>query len=130
MKSYVVDTHAWVYYLLNELPDGADKAFYEAERGNAIIYIPTIVLAECVYLAERGRISLDYSELLTGLKIAKNFISIPLTLEIVEEMINIPLSDIHDRIIVATAKLTKSILVTRDKEIINLGIVKTVWNNW
>jgi len=44
-----------------------DHAFKRAERGDALIYVPTIVLAECVYPVEKGRISLRYYELFSRL---------------------------------------------------------------
>ena len=124
---YVVDTHAWVYYLLDMLPVKADHAFKQAERGEALIYVPTIVLAECIYLVEKGRISLRYDELFSKLKVAGNFVVIPLTLEILEEIIRVPLRELHDRIIVATAKLLGAILITKDEEIRASGIIETLW---
>ena len=124
---YVADTHAWIYYLLDILPEGADEAFRKAERGEAIIYVPTIALAECIYLVERGRISLDYGELFSKLRIAGNFVDIPLTLEIVEEAARVPLRELHDRIIVATAKLLGAVLITKDEEIRASGLIETLW---
>ena len=124
---YVADTHAWVYYLLDMLPVKANYAFKQAERGEALIYVPTIVLAECVYLVERGRISLRYDELFSKLKVAGNFVVIPLTLEIVEEITRIPLGELHDRIIVATARLLGAVLITKDEEIRTSGIIETLW---
>jgi len=109
------------------LPVKANYAFKQAERGEALIYVPTIVLAECVYLVERGRISLRYDELFSKLKVAGNFVVIPLTLEIVEEITRIPLGELHDRIIVATARLLGAVLITKDEEIRTSGIIETLW---
>ena len=47
---YVADTHAWVFYLLDRLPEKADEVFSQAEHGGAYVFVPTIALAECVYL--------------------------------------------------------------------------------
>ena len=71
--------------------------------------------------------SLDYDELFSKLRIAGNFVAIPLTLEVVEEIIRVPLRELHDRIIVATAKLFGAILITKDEEIRASGIVETLW---
>lgn len=124
---YVADTHAWIYYLLDILPKKADEAFKNAERGEAIMYVPTIVLAERIYLAERGRISLNYDELFSRFGIAGNFVDVPLTLEIVREATRVPLRELHDRLIVATAKLLGAVLITKDKEIRASGLVRTLW---
>ena len=112
---------------MDMLPAKADTAFRRAERGEVLIYVPTIVLAECVYLAEKGRISLRYDELFSKLKVAGNFVVVPLTLEVVEEIIRVPLRELHDRIIVATARLLGAILITKDEEIRASGIVETLW---
>ena len=125
--SYVADTHAWVYYLLDMLPRGADEVFRRAERGEATIFVPTIVLAECIYLVERGRISLSYDELFSRLKIAGNFLVVPLTLEVVEEIPRVPLRELHDRIVVATARLLDAALITKDDEIRASRLVETLW---
>jgi len=39
----------------------------------------------------------------------------------------IKLKEMHDRIIVATAKLLNAVLITKDEEIIKSKIVKTIW---
>ena len=87
---YVADTHAWVYYLLDKLPNKVNKIFLQAEKGKAVIYIPIIALAECIYLVEKGKVSLSFDELFSKLKVAENFIPVPLTLEIVENLVKHP----------------------------------------
>jgi len=51
MKEYVADTHALLWYLTNSslLGKDASTAFDEADSGNALIYIPVIVLAELYF---------------------------------------------------------------------------------
>jgi len=58
---YVADTHAWVFYLLDRLPEGANGVFLQAELGRVVVFVPTIALAECVHLVEKGKIALDVS---------------------------------------------------------------------
>jgi len=125
---YVADTHAWVFYLLDRLPEKADEVFSRAERGGAYIFVPTIALAECVYLVEGGKIDLDLDGLFTRLRAGGNFIPVPLTLDVVERIHLIRLSEIHDRIIVATAQALGAKALTRDERIIESGVVETIWN--
>lgn len=61
------------------------------------------------------------------MKVAENFIPVPLTLEIVENLVKHPLLEIHDRIMVVTAKLLNASLITKDKEIMESKLVKTIW---
>ncbi|MBO3809851.1 MAG: PIN domain-containing protein [Candidatus Brockarchaeota archaeon] len=125
---YVADTHTWVFYLLDKLPNKVDEIFSEAELGRTIIFIPTIVLAECIYLVERRKIDLDLNELFSKLKVGENFVPASLTIDIVEKLPKIPLPEIHDRIIVATAQVLEAKLLTRDEHIVKSGIVETIWD--
>jgi len=52
---YVADTHAWIFYLLDRLPKKVNEVFSNAELGRVIIFVPTIALAECVYLVNQLR---------------------------------------------------------------------------
>lgn len=124
----VADTHAWIYYLLNKLPSKANEIFISAESGKETIAIPSICLVECTHLIETGKITTTYKELFSRLEVSNNFIVVPLTLEIIKSIPEFKLGEMHDRIIVATAKYLKSSLVTKDKEIIKSQLVQSIWN--
>ncbi len=124
---YVADTHAFVWYILGKLPERVDIIFKSAETGNSTIFIPTIVLAECLYLVENGKIELDYEDLLMRIDMSKNFIVTSFNFQLLKLLPEIKFDEIHDRIIVATAKMLKAELITRDSEIIKSGIVETIW---
>ena len=55
MNFYLADTHAVYWYLINSplLGANASQVFDEADNGNAVIYIPVIVLAELYYLNQK-----------------------------------------------------------------------------
>ncbi|MDT7859236.1 MAG: PIN domain-containing protein [Candidatus Aenigmarchaeota archaeon] len=91
------------------------------------MFISTIFLAECVYLVERGKIALDYKELFNKFEISNNFITVSLNLEIVKMLPEIKLPELHDRIIVATAKILGAKLITKDKDIVESRLVETIW---
>jgi predicted nucleic acid-binding protein len=60
-------------------------------------------------------------------RISSNFIPISLNLEITEMLPEIKLPELHDRIIVATAKILGAKLITKDKDIVESGLVETIW---
>ena len=124
---YVADTHAWIFYLLNRLPKKVDEIFSEAELGRAVIFIPTIVLAECVYLVERRRIDLDFDVLFSKLRTGGNFVPASLTINVVERLPKVSFLEIHDRIIVSTAQVLEAKVLTRDEHIVSSSIVETIW---
>src|SRR3989344_8568199 len=121
--AYVADAHAWIFYLLEKLPANANKAFEAVESGDDVMFIPTIVLAECLYVIESGKISLSVEDLFSKLRISNNFIPVSLNLDVVEELPKIKIGEMHDRIIVATARLLNSKVITKDSEIKNSGII-------
>lgn len=127
MKYYVTDTHPFVWYILGEIPKGVEDVFISSERGESTIFIPTIVLAECLYLVDGGRIALDFDDLLATIKGSRNFVPVSFDFSVMELLPEIRLNELHDRIIVATAKRLGAALITKDKTIRESKIVETVW---
>lgn len=124
---YVSDTHAWVYYLLNKLPKKANKAFKSVEKGKSIMFVPTIALAECIYLIEGKKITLNLKELFVKFETGRNFVPVSLNFEIIKEISKVKLEELHDRIIVATAMLLNAKLITKDTKIKDSELVETIW---
>jgi len=125
---FVVDTHALVGYLLNKLPKKADDVFQESERGEFVIFVPTIVLAELNYLIKDERIKVDFNGLIEKIESSDNFISVPLNLELIKLLPKVQIKEIHDQIIVATAKYLNCKLVTKDEDIKKSRQVDVVWD--
>lgn len=123
----MTDTHAFLWYIHGTLPKVVDDVFQSAEKGESTLFIPTIVLAECLYLVENGRIDLDFNELLERIEMGRNFIPTSLNFQLVRILPEIRVSELHDRIIIATAKILNAKLITRDREIKKAGIVEVVW---
>jgi len=124
---YVVDTHAWVFYLLDKLPEKANNTFKSVEKGESIMFVPTIALAECIYLIESKKIALNLKELFVKFETGGNFVPVSLNFEIIKEVSKIKLEEIHDRIIVATARLLDAKLITKDTDIKNSNLVEIIW---
>jgi len=73
MITYISDAVAFLHYLLDELPPDADRAFREAEEGDALLYLPTIAAAELHYLFERKGWIKEWSQLKVEMKKHTNF---------------------------------------------------------
>ncbi|HEW89758.1 MAG TPA: type II toxin-antitoxin system VapC family toxin [Candidatus Bathyarchaeota archaeon] len=130
MKIYVADAVAFLYYLLDKLPPSADRAFREAEKGGAVICLPTIAAAELLYLFERKGWLDKWHELLRSVEELPCFTFYPFDEGVLRELEGVKLRELHDRIIVATARVTKAeALITKDREIIGSGVVKTLWRS-
>ena len=127
MMFYVADTHALIKYLTGILPKKTQITFKECERGIHTIFIPTIVLAESFYLIKRGKIKLDFEEMISKIQSSENFVIIPFDIRILRLFSGIKEFEIHDKIIVATAKYLNANLITQDKKIVKSKDVETIW---
>ena len=124
-----IDTHALVWSVggaLNyKLSSSAKQAIAEAEK-TGIVYVPTIVLLEMLRLAEKGRLSLSFDEFLTGVEQSKNHQIVPFDVRLLRVAMTVQNLELHDRLIVATAILTNSILISKDRAIGASG-VNVLW---
>jgi PIN domain nuclease of toxin-antitoxin system len=84
------------------------------------------VLAECLYLLEKGNIELDFDELLRRSEMSKNFIPAYFNFSVMKILPEIGLKELHDRVIIATAKMLNAKLLTKDRKIREAGIVEVV----
>ena len=124
-----LDTHAFIWYLdkslNNKLSQKALNAIKEAEDSYTV-YLPIIVLMEVLYLVEKGRVNLSFPKLLLNLEESINYEIIPFDIRLLKIAETIKGLEAHDRLILATAILTGSPLVSNDKEIHTKGI-KVIW---
>lgn len=125
----VIDTHTLIWYLTGDrrLSVRAESFLSNAENGELIIVIPTLVLLECMDVFEKGRVRFNFQALVLRLTNARNFIIADLDWNLVLEVERTKgFKDLHDRVIVATARLFDAPLLSRDK-IIRRLYPKTVW---
>ncbi len=127
---YVVDTHSLIWYLLDssKLSSNADQVFQEIENGKAELIIPAIVIAEIIFLVQKGKIEADLDDLLMKIDESENFQVSTLGLNellCLKEQTGIP--EMHDRFIVCEALLKKAKTITKDKKIRDSNIVEVVW---
>ncbi len=126
---YVTDTHSLVWYFTenSRLSKKASKAFEQTVKGGIII-VPAVVLAEIMFIAKKGKITLSFEETLRKIEEYENFDIAPLDADILKVADKIKLDmEMHDKLIVATALYTKAILITKDKIIKESGIISTIW---
>ena len=55
MATYTADAVALLSYLVDALPDGADRVFAEAEAGETVVQAPSTALAEVLYAVSRDK---------------------------------------------------------------------------
>jgi predicted nucleic acid-binding protein len=128
MPSFVTDTQALVKFMLGKkvINDAAHQAYLSADKGEATIIIPAIVLMEVMYLFEKNRIEIGVLQT-EDLMESQNYQFEPLSLEIIKTASQIhDIPELHDRLIAATAMHLDLPLITNDPVITKSEFVQIV----
>jgi PIN domain nuclease of toxin-antitoxin system len=127
---YLADTVAIVRHLRQQPAIGRQAAgiLREADQGLHRIYLSAITLMEVLYLSEAGRIDLPLEELVATISGSRNYEVIQVDADVTLAAIGIDdLPELHDRIIVATARYLGVPILTGDRIIASSRYVQTFW---
>lgn len=126
---YVTDTHPLVWYFTDDsrLSDKALQAF-QASEVDGTVFVPAVVLAEIMFIAKKGRITLSFEDTLKRIEESENFEIVPLNAELLRAANKIETDlDMHDRLIAATALCHNASLITKDEALRESGVISTIW---
>ena len=127
---YLADTVAIVRHLRNHPALGPEAAriLREADAGRRLVYLSGITLMEVLYLSEARRIDVPLDELVTMVNRSRNYQIVPVDASVVLAAVGIgDVPDLHDRIIVATARYLSVPILTGDRVIVASRHVQTLW---
>jgi len=131
-EAAVADTHALIFHAAGggRLGPKARAHFDACERGQAIVYVPVVVMWEVSLLARAVRINLhrSLSAFCEDLFSNPAYQPLPLTPEQVLLADELRFTrDPFDQLIVAVARDLRLPLITRDNVIRESGVVKVIW---
>ena len=110
-----VDSHALLWYL-SKNPKLTAKAVGVLDKSTRII-VSTIVLLELLYILQKFGQERKFKNLLSSFGSGK-YLVYPVDLALVRDCAKLPKSlEMHDRLVVATAKIFNVPLITKDKQI-------------
>ena len=123
---YVLDTHVLIWYFIGSkrLKRKLKEKVEEARNTGGRLLVPTIVLIEALAIAEKGKVEFDFRGMYQLITNEPEFEIISFTPEILEEVMCTTITEIHDRIIVATARFYKAGMLTKDRIILESGEVE------
>ena len=130
MNRYVADTHALFWHLTgsDKIGAAAGEAFAEAERGDAVVYLPAIVLAELYYMNRKLRSPLDFGDTFRQIAQTAHFCLVPLVPQDVADFVALPTGlEMHDRMIAQAALRLGAVLLTRDVDLVQCQAIQTKW---
>lgn len=127
---YLADTVAIVRHLRHHpgLGRQATVILSEADQGLHRVFISAITLMEVLYLSEAGRIDLPLDELVTTVSRSRNYRVVPVDADVTLAAVGIgDVPELHDRVIVGTAKYLGVPILTSDRVIAASQHVHTIW---
>lgn len=128
MDNYSLDTHALVWYIrgYKTLSLKSKKVIREIFEGDANCFVSTMAVLEVYYISLKHK-DFVFSNFVKDIN-RSNIKIIPFDQQVLTQSLELPKDlDIHDRIIVATAIITNSRLVTKDKVLRSLFPLETIW---
>lgn len=130
MNRYVADTHALFWYLTGSarLGQKAKTAFEEGSRGEAVIFIPVIVLSELYYLNEKIGRPLVFSDAFADIKQSGQFALIPfMPDDVLDFEADASVPEMHDRMIAGVARRFNATCITMDGQLRLKEGISTIW---
>jgi PIN domain nuclease of toxin-antitoxin system len=125
-----IDTHVLIWWMDETLNKKLSKKTLEMiadAESSGIIYIPIIILMEILHLIERGKSNLLFNNILENIEESDNYKIVPFDTNLLKITETVKGLEAHDRIIVSTALLTNSPLISKDKEIRKLKTITEIW---
>ena len=128
--NFVTDTHALLWWFTDspKISPKASAIFEKCEKGENVIFVPSIVIAEALSVFDKKRISFNFKKLFKEIHDSENFTLIALDYPILQKMITLKdITELHDKIIVSTAKYLNLPIITKDETLQNPPNIKTFW---
>ncbi len=128
--NFVADTHALLWWFVDspKIGDKAAAIFEECENGEHVIFVPSIVIAEALSIFDKKRVSFNFRRLLKKIDESDNFTLVALDFPVLQKMTTLKnISELHDKIIVATAKHLNLPIITKDEILQDSKNIKTIW---
>lgn len=129
ITDYVTDTMALVLRLeKRRLSPLGNFLFQQLEHGTIKMYVPALVLAEILYLSEKGRIETTIQDIFNYFTTYPTCFEHPLdskTIFAAKQITDI--KELHDRLIAATARTRELPLLTNDPIIQDSAFVSCIW---
>lgn len=130
MTVYMADTHSliWVFHKPSKLGENARRIFEEVANGETKLLIPVIVLAELIFTIENKPIKADLDKILNAINNSPNIEFVDFDYESALKLRDLTvIPEMHDRMIVVSAILSKAVLITFDQTITESNVVEVIW---
>lgn len=98
-----------------------------AERDDLLV-VSVVSLMEIMYLAERNRIPVSLDDALQAIDATPSYVAVNLTPEIIRVAEAIAFPELHDRLILATAKWLDVAIISSDRGFLHVPGLEVIWD--
>ncbi|MFO7809926.1 MAG: PIN domain-containing protein [Candidatus Delongbacteria bacterium] len=125
---YLLDTVAVIRHFTGNKNIGKAAKEILSRTNDVQFYISTISLMEILYLAEKSRIQIDLKDTLKRIRSSSLYFIVDLTPQIIESAIDLDFYELHDRMILATAKWLEIPILSSDKKFEEIKSITCIWD--
>ncbi len=127
---YLLDTVTLVRYLSGKgkIGKSASAILNTFENSDFELAISVISLMEIMYLSETGRIGIDLLKTIQLISETEGYKIIDLNSEIILTAAEIDFYELHDRMILSTAKWLDVPILSSDKRFVNINGIDVIWD--
>jgi predicted nucleic acid-binding protein len=98
------------------------------EERDDLLVISVISLMEIMYLAKRNRITINLTETLERIESSSKYVIINLSPEILRVAESIVFYELHDRVLLATARWLDVPIISSDEAFENVPGIEAIWD--
>lgn len=126
---YLLDTNAIIKHFAqtSRLGKRAKEIISQAESNQHQLFVSIISLMEIMYLAEKNRIPITLDEMINHLNSKSCYSIIEFSIEILREAEKVQFYELHDRLILATAKLLGTPVISADEKFESVPDIEVIW---
>jgi len=127
---YLLDTVTVVRHFTGRGKIGLKAAHIldSVEKNDDLLMISVISLMEIMYLSEKNRITINLQDTLGRIEMSLKYSIIDLNSEILRTAESVNFSELHDRLILATAKWLDIPIISSDGKFENIQGIENIWN--
>jgi PIN domain nuclease of toxin-antitoxin system len=127
--NYLLDTVAITRHFSGHGKVGtkAVRIMQQAEAGRHKLFVSVVSLFEVLYLSEGGRIKISLSDIVDCLNSNSCYSIVDLSLEVIIASETISFYEIHDRLILGTARHLNAPIISSDEKFDGISGIKRIW---
>jgi predicted nucleic acid-binding protein len=126
---FLIDTNIIIRHFsgTSSIGKNAKEIIFRAEQNEHKLLISIVSMMEILYLAEKKNIPISLKETIDQIKSKPCYSIIDLNMEILQVAESIKFYELHDRIILATAKFFNIPILSSDRKFSALQDFKIIW---